>query len=309
MTSKFEGRGQPKAGYRKTRAWYERNGIPVPGSKDKGAVSAKVHIHTAKAKGVAFESDADIETRLETRFGIADELVNSMIRGQTPAVIISGPPGLGKSYGVEKKLHEWDRYQDHHTIIKGFVGLTGLYKALYDYRKKKEIIVFDDADSIFQDLDAMNLLKGACDSSDVRRLSYLKETKMVSERDGKPIPREFEFNGGIIFITNEDFDAKIAKDHKLTPHFQALISRAHYVDLQMKNQRDYLVRMKQVVKKGMLRNRGMSNAQEAEIMKFVEDHKDNLRELSLRVVSKLSDLMVSSPNWKSIAANTMCKVA
>lgn len=308
MTSKFEGRGQPKAGYRKTRAWYERQGIEVPNTKsNKMATAAKIHIHTMKS--VNFESDADIETRLETRFGIADELVNSMIRGQTPAVIISGPPGLGKSYGVEMKLRQWDRYNDHHTIIKGFVGLTGLYKALYDYRKKKEIIVFDDADSIFQDIDALNLLKGACDSSDIRRLSYLKETKMVSERHGTPIPREFEFNGGIIFITNEDFDAKIEKDHKLTPHFQALISRAHYVDLQMKSQRDYLVRMKQVVKKGMLRNRGVSPSQEVEIMKFVDDNKDNLRELSLRVISKLADLMVATPNWKSIAANTMCKVA
>ena len=303
------GSGQPKAGYRKTRGWYERNGIEPNKSGTHIAMAPKVHIHTAKASKLLFETDEAIETRLETRFGIVDELVNSMIRGQTPAVIISGPPGLGKSYGVEMKLRAWDRYQDHHTIIKGFVGLTGLYKALYDWRNKKEIIVFDDADSIFGDLDAMNLLKSACDSSDIRRLSYLKETKMISDRDGTPIPREFEFKGGIIFITNEDFDAKIAKDHKLTPHFQALISRAHYIDLQMKTQRDYLVRMKQVVKKGMLRNRGMSASQEAEIMKFVEDHKENLRELSLRVVSKLSDLMLSSPNWKTIAASTMCKVA
>ena len=297
------GRGIPNAGFRKSKKWRAAaaQGIEYRVAADIKSMP-KLHIKTHE------ETEQSIDLKLRQRFEILDELTDSIISGSTPAMIISGPPGLGKSYSVEKKLAAWDKYQDNYIIVKGFVGLTGLYKVLYDYRQKGKVIVFDDADSIFTDMAALNLLKGACDSSDIRRLSYRKETKMVSDIDGAPLETNFVFEGSIIFITNEDFDAKIEAGHRLAVHFAALISRAHYVDLEMKTQRDYMVRINQVVKQGMLKNRGCNEEQEKQVMHFILINKDRLREISLRMAIKIADIVLSGkPNWERIAELTCCK--
>lgn len=124
------------------------------------------------------------------------------------------------------------------------------------------------------------MLKAVCDSNDLRTVSYLAETSLEDE-NGEPIPRTFDFGGSIIFITNYDFDAMIEKNHKLTPHLQALMSRSHYIDLTMKTRRDYIVRIKQVIEGGMLNQRGMDKKVERDVVDFVA-------------------------NWYEIADITMC---
>jgi hypothetical protein len=296
------GRGSPVSGFRKTKQWYAHQGNALSTQKDVLKYLPNLHISRKE------ESDDTIDLKLRQRFEILDELTDSVIEGNCRSLIIAGPAGLGKSYSVEKKLAAWDKYQDNHIIVKGFVGLTGLYKVLYDYRQAGKVIVFDDADSIYTDMAALNLLKGACDSSDIRRLSYRKETKMVSDIDGAPLETDFVFEGSVIFITNEDFDAKIAAGHRLAPHFAALISRAHYIDLEMKTQRDYMVRINQVVKLGMLKDRGCNPEQETIVLNFVKKNKDLLRELSLRMVIKIADIVLSGKdNWERIAEITCCR--
>ncbi len=293
-------RGKPNLGYRLMGdAALHKNG---------GAVAALQALPKLHIPAESNETEEQIDLKLKTRFAILEQLTDSVIEGDTPAVIISGPPGLGKSYSVERKLREWDPREESHKIAKGTIGSTGLYKLLHDYRENGEVIVFDDADTVFADSEALNLLKGACDSSDIRRVSWRKETQMVSDRWGTPLDRDFVFNGSIIFITNEDFDGKIARGHSLAPHFAALISRAHYIDLAMKTRKDYIVRIKQVLKEGMLRNNGFTQAQEDMIMEFVISHQDRLRELSLRIVKKVGDLVkTGKPNWLQIAELTCCK--
>lgn len=287
-------------------------GVPNSGIRLTGAAALHRQLNVANPvvhiAAQSNETEEQIDIKLKKRFAILEELADAVIEGIMPAVIISGPPGLGKSYTIERKLKAWDPEGNDHVIAKGTIGVTGLYKLLHDYREKGEVIVFDDADTIFGDSEALNLLKGACDSSDIRRLSYRKETQMVSDRFGTPLDREFTFKGSVIFITNEDFDGKIARGHNLAPHFAALISRAHYIDLEMKTRKDYIVRIKQVLAEGMLRNRGFNANDEAMIIQFVIKNQDRLRELSLRIVSKIADLVkTGKPNWEQIAEITCCK--
>jgi hypothetical protein len=167
-------------------------------------------------------------------------------------------------------------------------------------------VVFDDADSVFLDDVCLNLLKAACDMTRVRRLSWLTETKMEDE-DGERLPRNFEFEGSIIFITNYDFDNLIEKGNKLAPHFQALISRSHYLDVGIKTKRDYIVRLKQVVAGGVLDNQMLDDAEKNEIMEFVIENQDRLRELSIRMLLKLMALMQMGGDWKKMARATCMK--
>jgi hypothetical protein len=242
--------------------------------------------------------------RIESRFKVLDMMASATALGANRAMIVSGPPGLGKSFGIHKILRELEEKGLRYRVIKGFVRATGLYKTLYDFKDPDCVVVFDDADSVMFDDTALNLLKSACDTTDIRELSWLAETTMEDE-EGERLPRNFEFEGSVIFITNYDFDAAIQKGHKLAPHFEAMISRCHYLDLSLKSRADYIVRIKQVVGYGMLRDAGYTAKIETEVVQFIIANQDRLRELSLRMVLKVANLTKIDPaNWQSTARIT-----
>jgi hypothetical protein len=284
-------RGVPKSGFRAARA----------GSASAEAMAA-IKVSYAPEKR---ETDAEIDARILERFDILDVLTEATTCGNSRALIVSGPAGLGKSYTVEKHLANWDPNELQHTIIKGYVRATGLVKLLYQYRHPNNVIVFDDADSIFFDDVSLNLLKAVCDTTERRRVSWLSEGKLVDEDSAELIPRSFDFEGSIVFITNYDFDAMIDKGHKLAPHLQALVSRAHYIDLAMKTRRDYLVRIRQVIRQGLLSH--LSEPQRDDVIAFIEQNHDKLRELSLRMAIKLGGLRKQGGEWQKIAKITCCK--
>jgi hypothetical protein len=255
--------------------------------------------------GNVIESDDQIEQRIAERFDILDTLTESCISGLARALIVSGPAGLGKSYTVEHRLQAWDPNDLNHTIIKGYVRATGLVKLLYQYRQAGQVIVFDDADTIFFDDTSLNLLKAVCDTTERRRVSWLSEGKLIDDESAELIPRSFDFEGTIIFISNYDFDAMIDRGHKLAPHLQALVSRSHYIDLAMKTRRDYLVRIRQVIAMGLLSH--LSLDEQADVITFIECNHESLREMSLRIAIKIGALRKQSDNWEKIARITCCR--
>ncbi len=263
---------------------------------------------TSSAPQLRLETDEEIDARLRERFEILDVLTEAALFGDARSVIVSGPAGLGKSFNVDKQLSNWDPDQINHSIVKGFIRPTGLYKLLYDHREPGQVIVFDDADSVFFDDISLNLLKSVCDTTDIRKVSWLAETRMETD-EGEKLPRSFIFEGTIIFITNLDFDDMIERGHKLAPHMSALVSRSHYIDLAMKTKHDYLVRIRQVVADGMLREQGLNVEQENEVMDFIEAKQNVLRELSLRMAVKIGNLVRTGRDWKKLANVTCCRVS
>lgn len=288
-------RGVPNAGFRNTAAAVARNNGVAMLNK----VTPTVVVQN--------ETDDEIASRLAERFSILEVLTNAAVKGEARALVVSGPAGLGKSYTVEKALESWDPEQINHTIVKGYVKTTGLYKLLYQYRAAGQVLVFDDADTIFYDDNSLNLLKAVCDTTERRVVSYLAETNMVDEESAERIPRSFAFEGTIVFITNLDFDSLIERGHKLAPHLQALVSRSHYIDLAMKTRRDYMVRIRQVVSAGMLKAQGLTPSQEKEVLDFLNAKQDRLREMSLRMALKIGALVKMGGNWQKLAAVTCCK--
>lgn len=301
-------RGVPKAGFRVST----KTGLPLGRAtaaafQSTSTVGRVVQMpQRTPVPAVSHETDAEILAKLKERFGALSIMSEATAFGLNRSLIISGPAGLGKSYGVMQILEKAEQKKMVPIIVKGYIRPTGLYKLLYENRFKKSIVVFDDADSIFSDDVALNLLKAACDSTEKRRLSWLAETRMEDE-DGERLPRSFEFEGSIIFITNYDFDEMIARGNKLAPHFEALISRSHYLDLAMKTKRDYFLRIKQVVADGMLDD-SLSRREQDILVKFIESNTERLRELSLRMVIKLAGLMKMNPtDWERLAKITCMK--
>lgn len=257
---------------------------------------------------VVVETDAEIEAKLTDRFEILAEMTDSAITGDVRALVVSGPAGLGKSFTVESKLESWDPSAVNHTIIKGYVRAPGLYKLLYAHRAAGQVLVFDDADAIFADDTSLNLLKAACDTTERRIISYITEGSLIDEETAERLPKSFQFDGTIIFITNKDFDSEIERGHKFAPHMQAMVSRAHYIDLAMKTSRDYLIRIRQVVKQGLLDNIGLDAQGQTDVVEFIESNYKSLRELSLRMALKIGAIRRrGDANWKKRARVTCCK--
>ena len=85
----------------------------------------------------------------------------------------------------------------------------------------------------------------------------------------------------------------------------ALESRCHYIDLQMDTTREKLLRIRQIVGDGMLDKYEFHDAVKEEIVDFITDNADKLRELSLRMVLKIADLKKSFPlNYQAMARTT-----
>ena len=288
-------RGVPKAGFRRRR----NNNNDAPTTKADMLAAIPYDNNPS-------ETDEAISARIADRFDILSVLTESCISGDSRALVISGPAGLGKSHTVEHALAQWDPSGNNYTIVKGYVRPTGLVKMLWSYRNAGQVIVFDDADAIFFDDVSLNLLKAVCDTTEKRTVSWLSEAALIDDDTSVRIPRSFQFDGSIIFLSNYDFDAMIAKGHKLAPHLQALMSRSHYLDLSMKSRRDYLVRIQQVIDQGLLSH--LDAFSRLQVRLFVDKNADNMRELSLRSCIKLGNLIKSSPdNWQKIASVTMLK--
>jgi hypothetical protein len=284
------------------RGVYDRSAIKARRMAEKNITSGFPTVQVNKR----VETDAEVDARISERFEVLEDITNSVIAGESRSLIVSGPAGLGKSFTVEKVMREWDPEEARHTFIRGYVKATGLYKLLYQYRHAGNVVVFDDADSVFLDDVALNLLKAVADTTERRRVSWLSEAVLVDTESADVIPRSFDFNGSIVFITNIDFDAAIDRGSKLAPHLQAMLSRSHYVDLTMKTKQDYLVRIRQVVKQGLLSD--MNWHQAAEVIRFIEDNSDKLRELSLRMVIKIARIRkANGDKWQRMARVTCMK--
>lgn len=257
---------------------------------------------------VSLETDEEVLDRLRTRFTILDEMTEAVKRGDVRGMIVSGPPGVGKSFGVEQVLAKYDLFADvaqddslrKYEIAKGNMSALGLYQMLWNYRDKKSIVVFDDMDSVLFDEVALNLLKAALDTGRKRVLSWHTESRVLKDAG---IPNSFNFEGGCIFITNVDFAHVRSK--KLKDHLDALESRCHYLDLTIHTEREKMLRIKQIINDGMLARYAFENGEQDEIIEFIDANRKRMRELSLRMVVKVADLRKSMPKtWKDVTTIT-----
>jgi hypothetical protein len=264
-----------------------------------------------REKEVAQETDEQILERLGERFEILTEMTKAVKAGDVRAMIVSGPPGVGKSFGVEAVLQKdglFDTLAERkpkYEVVKGAMSSIGLYAKLYEHSDAKHVVVFDDCDSILMEDLSLNILKGALDSSERRFISWNTDSRLLRSEG---IPDRFEFKGAAIFITNIKFEHVRSK--KLRDHLDALESRCHYIDLQMDTNREKLLRIKQIVSEGMLDRYEFGEIQKDEVVEFITKNQDKLRELSLRMVLKIADLRKSFPkNWEAMAKTTCMRRA
>lgn len=251
------------------------------------------------------ETDEQIMERLRERFEILNEMSQASVDGVVRGMVVTGPPGVGKTFGVEKVLEKAAMFDklagrpEKFGVEKGAASAIGLYMLLFRYADEGSVLVLDDCDSILFDELSLNLLKAALDSGKKRMISWKSESSAL-RREG--IPEKFEFRGSIIFITNLKFDKTKGK---IKDHLEAIMSRCHYLDLTMDTMRERILRVKQIVADGMLKDYKIDQEGEDAIVDFMQKNSGRLREVSLRMVTKLADLYKMNPNrWQTLAETT-----
>lgn len=238
------------------------------------------------------KSDSQILTDLKLRFDMLSRLTRGAIAADIRAIVATGAPGVGKTYTVEQMLER--QAKDKHVIVRGTLSAINLYMLAWQYRHAGNVIVLDDADDIFHDEDALNILKVLCDTSANRKVSYRKEAHQLKEAD---IPQEFTFNGAMIFISNVDFQKFVDEGkNKFAAHMGALMSRSLYLDLAIHDRNSLGVWVGHIAQTGRIFDReSVPMALRKPILDFIKDNRDDLRELSIRTLMKVCALAKANP--------------
>ena len=246
-----------------------------------------------------------------------------------PALLITGQGGIGKSYNVEKILDQYGKRHETWERVKGKSSAAAMYNTLWYNRNK--IVVFDDCDSVLKDPDAINVLKGALDSSNFREISWatkgeglvytldLDDNEEIAQRcqewsqdhHGKEgIPNHFIFEGEVIFISN-------LKKAEIYKRDSALLTRCTCIDVVlsaqgvMKRIETVLPYIKVYKAMGARGSEGKDITDE-EIKKevfefmnsdeFLKDPRVRGKDLNFRVFDQLYKLRVGLPDkWKKLA--------
>ena len=260
----------------------------------------------AVAAAAVVETDDEVMARIGARFDILNEMTRATINGDIRAMIVQGPPGVGKSFGVTSQLEQASLFDSianrapKYEVVKGAMTALGLYVTLFKHSDPGHVLVFDDCDSILQDELSLNILKAALDSGKKRRIFWNSDSNLL-RREG--VPDNFDFKGSVIFITNIKFDN--IKSKKMQDHIEALQSRCHFLDLTMNTMRDRLLRIRQIALTGSLfQGYYFDQEKETAILDFMVANHSKLREVSLRMALKIADLAKISANWQELAKMT-----
>jgi len=220
----------------------------------------------------------------EKKMSRIPRLIHGTIGGSLNGAVIGGAPGIGKSFNVEKALNDYgDKLTQ--TWVKGHITPFSTFMALQDHPNANDVIIFDDADSVFENTAALNILKSACDTKKVRQVSWLSSANLGET--------SFNFEGKVFILTNVSM--------KKNKHFQALLDR-------------FLVYDPDVTLPEKLSKIRNLASKESEIPKEVGDtvidflvkHEDRIGELSIRTFVKLSQLAQSlGEDWEDIAEHTV----
>ena len=255
-------------------------------------------------------TDQEILFKIHDRFDVMERITHGAIDTSVRGAIISGAPGVGKTYTVETALQAHYEAQMaegrnfRYKMIKGSVTPVHLYLTLYEFSNKGNVVILDDTDSIFFEEQGIAILKAALDSTPTRLISWMSESSALGKGEDK-IPTDFFFEGSMIFITNTDFQTIVDEGKsKLSPHLEALLSRSLYLDLKIHDRRgiqiwvDFLVRNRKILDA----HYDITEEQKIQALEFMKENCYDFRTFSIRDAMKLFQLVQAEPDyWQKTA--------
>ena len=222
-------------------------------------------------------------------------MTRGVCEGDFHGFVVQGEKGLGKSHTVHRVLDEYDPTvpgnedmpEEKRRSVRRFTGKITplqLFLALQEWNTSKCILLFDDCDSAWNEIDALNVLKAAMDTKDRRIVTWATTSRLVREQS-------FEFKGQVIVITNANMVSK---------HYKAFLDRVHKFPLKMTRE-EKVVKLKEIASSDDRYDRILAS----QVMQHIENHLDLIGpRLSMRTFVKVYEL-VKLPIWRELAVSTV----
>lgn len=166
---------------------------------------------TNKVKGII-----DTDPKMDV-FKQIELNTRQVAKGKSNSLLIIGQSGLGKTQVVTSTLNDMKLFDENGYVkVSGDISTAGLYQILFVNRN--QLLVFDDCDAVFDNVDSINILAAALDTYERRTISNIKRTYYDASRmtdqemqerydaDNNKLPNKFIFTGRIIFVSNKKKD-------------------------------------------------------------------------------------------------------
>ena len=156
---------------------------------------------------------------------LTQSFADSSVPFETRGLLISGDAGMGKTHAVARGL----ALANPKKVVPlqgSSISAARFFAELYECREQGSVLVIDDVDIIHKTRaelsQFLDLIKGATEmTSDARQIQWLRTNKN-NFLTSRHMPESFDFQGSLIWITNDTFD-EIAK--KAKGHWHAIKSR------------------------------------------------------------------------------------
>lgn len=291
---------------------YERKISSIKVAQDGAAPTKQTVANNIQSEAQSqAESESIYKMDVNQRFATFTRMVKSIASGMQKSLISYGSGGVGKTYTVTNTLESQGKVPfDLEQHMEGgdgydYVKITGkltpaaLYKNLFMHNRK--IVVFDDCDGFLKDDNAVNLLKGALDTSGDGTISYGTSAKLTDD-DGNDIPKRFKFKGQAIFITNLPTD-KVP---------QPIKSRSLRIDMTMSPQQT-IDRIAHILDYIDFKLPGVTKDDKQDALKFLKDHMHVTSDLNVRTLGSLLTIKKTAEaegvDWKRDAKSMILSKA
>ena len=125
-------------------------------------------------------------------YDLLDKIIQGFAQGHLGLLILTGPPGVGKSHAVKAALGP------SACVIEGNATAFGAYVRLY---KAVDLpVLIDDVDSLESNGDMVRLLKCVCQSSPTKTVSWNSDARRLAQRG---VPSQFETRSNVAIIAND----------------------------------------------------------------------------------------------------------
>ena len=244
------------------------------------------------------EKTKEIIKQISEEFMAVESLANFQDNSRVRGLMVQGPPGIGKTHTIMQSGR-----LDNAERISGYCTPINVYKALFRAQKNNVPCIFDDCDSVLLDQSATNVLKSALETDRKSSVSYLSESKALADEG---YPTRFEFTQQVIFLTNVVWSANRVRN---ATHVHAIVSRCHVVELSIETLWEKILWIThQTQKNNLLVKQGCTVDQQNAVLGWIIHNRNELRDLSMRMVVKMGDLVVRDPdNWQRVAEITQLK--
>ena len=205
-----------------------------------------------------------------TTYEELQRFVTAFADGGMNMLVVCSQGGLGKSEVARRTVGHADV-----VYVGGHVTPLGLYEVLFKGRDKQ--VLFDEIDGLLGDPKHVGLLKQLCETREIKRVQWASKDRRAEEIDGGV--GHFETRSHVLILSNS-FST-------LSANISALGTRATVVNFDPSPDE--------------IAAKIASFATDDEVVRFIDDFKDCLIDLSLRTYVKLVELRAAGLDWRKYA--------